>query len=373
MRVRLKYVVEDIDRHGNVRAYFRKKGQRKIRLPGLPGSEEFMGAYKGALNGSIKAPPRPPKAVRAARGSFKWLCEEYFGSAEFKGLEHRTQLIRRRLLDKVCVAHGNKPVNQIEPIHVRRLRDELADRPEAANSFLKTLRQLFSFGSGYGFLHYNPARDIPYIRSRGDGFHTWSEAEIAQFEQTHGKDTSARLAMAMMLFTGQRRSDAIRLGRQHVRDGRLEFTQHKNRARSPVSLSIRIHPKLQEIIDANPKGNLQFIVTEYGKPFTDAGFGNRFRKWCDEAGLPNCSAHGLRKAAATRLAEAGCTDREIMAITGHRTSRQVNCYTRAASQTLLGDAAMAKVLAGENRNESVPLSERAEQSGTVLASKTLIS
>ena len=130
---------------------------------------------------------------------------------------------------------------------------------------------------------------------------------------------------------------------------------------------------MQEIIDANPKGNLQFIVTEYGKPFTDAGFGNRFRKWCDEAGLPNCSAHGLRKAAATRLAEAGCTDREIMAITGHRTSRQVNCYTRAASQTLLGDAAMAKVLAGENRNESVPLSERAEQSGTVLASKTLIS
>jgi integrase len=177
--------------------------------------------------------------------------------------------------------------------------------------------------------------------------------------------------MALMLYTGQRRSDAIRMGRQHIRNGRLEFTQHKNRARNPVALSIRIHPKLAEIITAAPSDRMQFIVTEFGKPFSDAGFGNKFRKWCDEAGLSNCSAHGLRKSAATRLAEAGCTDREIMAITGHRSSRQVNCYTRNANQARLGDAAIAKVLAEENRNGSVPLSDALEQSGTISASNTL--
>ena len=372
MRVRLKYVVEDVDRHGNVRAYFRRKGCPKIRLLGLPGSEEFMTAYKAALAGITPRPSSEPSVVAPApRGSFRWLCEEYFGSAEFKTLEARTQKLRRRLLDRICDSHGTKPCNRIEPVNIRRLRDEMSDRPEAANSFLKTLRQLFGFAASYGLMTTNPAREIPYIRARGDGFHTWTEAEIAKFEKTHPINSPARLAMAIMLYTGQRRSDAIRLGRQHIRDGHLEFTQHKNRARSPISLSIRIHPKLQEIIEANPSGNLQFIVTEFGKPFSDAGFGNRFRKWCDEAGLFNCTAHGLRKSSATRLADAGCSELQIMAITGHRTSKQVSVYTRAANRTQLADAAISKILGEENRNRSVPLSEAVEQSGTVSASKTL--
>jgi integrase len=369
--IKLRYVVEDVDRHGNVRLYFRRKGKTKIRLYGLPGSDAFMAAYKEALAGLHEKPERPSPVQKVARGSFRWLCEEYFRSAEFKQLDDRTQLLRRRVLDRTSLAHGTKPVTRLEPIHIRRIRDAMADRPEAANSFLKTLRQLFSFGSSYGHLHYNPARDIPYIKRKGDGFHTWSEAQIAQFEAFHKIGSPARLAMALMLFLGQRRSDAIRLGRQHIRNGRFEFTQHKNRARNPVSLSIKIHPALAEILDAVPAGRMQFIVTEFGKPFSDAGFGNRFRKWCDEAGLTDCTAHGLRKTAATRLAEAGCTDREIMAITGHRTSRQVNCYTRAANNVRLGDAAIGKMVAEGNRNGSVPLSEAIEQSGTVLASKAL--
>jgi integrase len=220
-------------------------------------------------------------------------------------------------------------------------------------------------------MHYNAARDIQYIKVKGDCFHTWTELEISQFEARHSINSSARLAMALMLYTGQRRSDAIRLGRQHVRNGVLEFTQHKNRSRNPVSLSIPLHPKLQEILAANSHGKLQFIVTEFGKPFSDAGFGNRFRKWCDEAGLPNCTAHGLRKAAATRLAEAGCTEREIMAITGHRTSKQVSRYAQSANQAKLAGQAISKLVGDENQNRSVPLSEGGEQSGTVLASNTL--
>ena len=371
VKIKLRYLVEDVDRHGNVRVYFRRKGQRKIRLTGLPGSDQFMEAYRKCLAGLQAPDPKQSKGIRAAKGSFKWLCEEYFASAEFKQLDLKTGLVRRRLLDRLCQLYGDKPASRVEPIHIRKMRDSLADKPEAANSLLKALRQLFSFGSAYGYMHYNAARDIPYIKAKGDGFHTWTEREIAQFEAHHPIESTARLSMALMLYTGQRRSDAIRLGRQHIRNGMLEFTQHKNRSRNPVSLSIPIHPTLQEILAANSHGKLQFIVTEFGKPFSDAGFGNRFRKWCDEAGLPKCTAHGLRKAAATLLAEAGCTEREIMAITGHRTSKQVSRYAQAANQVKLAGQAISKLVGDETQNRRVPLSEGVEQSGTLLASNTL--
>ncbi len=102
-------------------------------------------------------------------------------------------------------------------------------------------------------------------------------------------------------------------------------------------------PDLQAIIDATPSEHLTFLTTAFGKPFTAAGFGNWFREQCNEAGLPHCSAHGLRKAAARRLAEAGCTAHEIAAITGHASLREVQRYTKAADQTRLAVAAMDKM------------------------------
>jgi integrase len=132
----------------------------------------------------------------------------------------------------------------------------------------------------------------------------------------------------------------------HLRDGWLTFTQVKNGRRNPVKLSIPIVPQLQAIIDASPSGDLTFIVNEFGRPFSDAGFGNRFRKWCDEAGLRNCSAHGLRKASASRLAELGCSPHVIQAITGHRTLKEVERYTRAADQKRLAGRAMERMARG---------------------------
>jgi integrase len=102
------------------------------------------------------------------------------------------------------------------------------------------------------------------------------------------------LACSLLLFTGQRRSDVVLLGRQHVRNGHhgptLRFTQQKNRKRKPVTLEIPIVPELQAILDASHCGDLTFLVTEFGKGFTANGFGNRFRRWCDEAGL-----HGYQR------------------------------------------------------------------------------
>lgn len=140
--------------------------------------------------------------------------------------------------------------------------------------------------------------------------------------------------------------DTVLFGRQHVRDGWLVFTQHKGRNRNPVRMEIPIIPELQRIIDQTATGDLAFLVTAFNRPFTSNGFGNRFRKWCDEAGLKECSVHGLRKAAAARLAELGCTEQEIMAITGHRTSKEVTRHTRAASQKTRAESALRR-LSGE--------------------------
>jgi integrase len=80
-----------------------------------------------------------------------------------------------------------------------------------------------------------------------------------------------------------------------------------------------------------------FLVTEYGKPFSEAGFGN----WrCDEAGLSDCSSHGLRKAIARRMAEAGMSPHQIQAITGHTTLKEIERYTKAVRQKLIAEMAM---------------------------------
>jgi len=94
-------------------------------------------------------------------------------------------------------------------------------------------------------------------------------------------------------------------------------------------------------------------MTEHGKPYTAAGFGVWFHRQCVAAGLSECSAHGLRKAAARRLAEAGCSTHEIAAITGHAALKEVARYTEAVDRKRLAASAMAKV-----RTASVKLRKR---------------
>lgn len=148
--------------------------------------------------------------------------------------------------------------------------------------------------------------------------------------------------MSLLLYGGQRRSDTVGLGRQHVRDGALHLRQQKTGA----ALVIPIHPTLAAILAATPTNGLTFLTTSTGAPFSPAGFGNLFREWCNEAGLPkHCSAHGLRKAACRRLAEAGCSEHQIAAISDHTSLAEVRRYTKAASQAKMARAAMATVTA----------------------------
>ncbi len=340
MRIRLKYLSEDVDRHGNVRCYVRMAGRPKVRLRKMPGTPEFMEEYRAAV---VAAETAPRQARVMARGSFGYLCRLYYGSATFKALDKSTQDWRRRALDEVCTAHADKPVALMRARHVRKLRDEKADAPSVANTRLKALRALFRWAIEADEIDSNPARDVHLIRYATQGYHSWTLDEVAAFEAKHPIGSKARLALAILLYTACRREDAARLGPQHIRGNRLRYTQAKNEHRSPVAMDIPVHPDLRIAIDATPRDHLTFLATEYGKPFTPAGFGNWFRDRCNEAGLPHCTAHGLRKATAARLAERGATAHEIMAITGHKTLEEVERYTRAARQSRLADSAMAKL------------------------------
>jgi integrase len=330
----LKFLVEDIDRHGNVRLYFRRKGQLKVRLRGAPGSDEFMDAYRALLDGITQpTTPSTQKYQPVSSTSLRWLVESYFASSEFKRLDDRTRRVRRQFLDQLClepVAPGNAttigslPYASMPPSKVRLLRDRKAHSPETGNARVKALRRVFAHAIEDDLADRNPAKDVPYIKTGSQGFHRWSMDEVRQYEAHYPKGSKARLALGLLLFTGQRRADVVAFGRQHMRGGWLNFTQSKNRRNKPVTLSIPVIAELQELIDATPANHLTFLTTEFGKPFTSNGFGNRFRKWCDDAGLTHCSAHGLRKAGAAIAAEHGATETQLMSIFGRKTMKKPN-------------------------------------------------
>jgi integrase len=345
--IRLKYLVRDVDRYGRVRWYVRKPGEKKIRIEGEPGSRAFIAAYERAMGEPARIGIRP--------GTLRALCVSYYGSAEFKGLDLRTQGIRRRLLDRVCENAGHHRARDVTMSVIRRKRDELADRPEAANAFVKAMRQVYKHGVDMEMVPSNLAKEVPYIKTGSPGHHSWTVEEVAQFQSAHLIGTKARLALSLLLYTGQRRSDVVAIGPQHIRDGWLTITQVKNRKRSPVTISIPVLPVLAEIIAATECGHLAFLVTEWGKPFTANGFGNRFKKWCVEAGLPDhCTAHGLRKAGAAIAAENGASEHEIMAVFGWATPKQAAHYTKAARQKPMAASGMAKMGAGHDRNRNCP-------------------
>jgi len=393
MDIKLKYLSEERDRHGNMRLYVRIAG-RRARIHSMPGSPEFLDEYRSAVAANAQPSAASPERTRgpAKAGTLRFLIEAYFGSAEFKGLDPRTQRVRRQILERVCDARASdgaefavKPFRLLEPRHVRKLRDDRADMPEAANAMVKAVRQVFTYAIAADLADRNPAKDVPYLKSGSTGFHTWSIDEVHQFERRHAIGTKARLALALLLYSGQRRSDIVQFGRQHVRAaeampaalrashaGRwLAFTQHKNRKHAPVALTLPLLPELESIIGATPCGDLTWLISQRGRPFSSASFGGWFRKRCNEAGLHHCAAHGLRKAGATIAAERGASERQLMAIFGWRSSKQATLYTRAANQQRLAGDAMRLLGEGQSANETVAPETANAKGATISATKLL--
>jgi integrase len=345
--IRLPYVIEYLDRHGKSRRYFRRKGQKLIPLPGHPGSREFREAYEVALDTTLTGAGATTDNTKP--GTVAALVAAYYRSSEYKSLAQITKATYRREIEKFRRDHGDKRIALLEREHVKRLIANKAELPGAANKLLRIVRMLMRFAVDSGLRKHDPTVGIRKLKVRNGGFRPWGEKEIAAFEAAHPVGTRARLALALLLYTAQRRSDVIRMGWQHVRGGQISIKQQKTGA----SLWLPIHPTLESVLAATPRSNLTFLITGSGKPFSGPGFGNWFGDCCRKAGLPvGFNAHGLRKAAARRLAEAGCSSKQIMAVTGHRSLEEVERYTLSVEQMVLAREAFARLGTEQERSVS---------------------
>jgi integrase len=353
-----KHCCWNTDRHGKRRVRFRK-GALSTYLGGIPWSEDFMREYAAALEG-VKTPAGNIGAERTKPGSFDALCVYYYRSPDFRGLRPSTQTARRNVIEPFRLAHGSKPLRGLQRQHITAMIGAKADKPEAANHLLKTLRIMLGFAVTQEMLDSNPAAGIKKFKSHGEGHHSWSESEIAQFEARHPFGSKARLALALGLYTAQRKGDVLRMGWQHVNGDAIAVRQEK----TDTALLIPMHPQLVAVLASVPRGNLTFLMTEHGAPFTSNGFGNWWRDRCNEAGLRHCSFHGLRKAAATRLANAGCSIDQVKAITGHRSLAEVARYTKAADQKRLARQAIDIQLRTEGEQKLSNLDSRLDKTGS---------
>jgi integrase len=352
--IRLKFVKAYIDQRGKVRHYVRRAGRRLIPLPGLPGSDEFMEAYGRAT----AAMPRVEVAsTRTGTDSIAAMIAGYLSSAAFANLAVASRREYRRILESLRRDFGNLRITTMQRKHVMRMLDTKAKHPAAARDFLRCLRLLMQYAIGIGVRQDDPTAGVRVKMPKSDGFHTWTEDEIAAFASAYPVGSKPRLALVLMLNTALRCSDVVKIGRGQVRNGTVHLTAQKTK----TSLAIPITAELAAAINAAaPSEHMVFLVNERGQAFTGRGFSQWFRRQCEHAGLKGLSAHGLRKAACRRLAEAGCSANEIAAISGHANLAEVARYTKAADQAKLARAAMART---EKEHQLSHLAEKSVSPG----------
>ena len=338
MKFNIKYVQREVKK-GKEYFYFRKNRCKRIKLRGPIGSEEFWEDYNSA-NGQI--------AGCDHKDSMAWLCEQYKASTEFRTkLKSKDSRSRRiGLLDKFCGDYGEKPYAKLETRNLRAIRDKVAgadlETPHAWNNLKKAISAVFEYAIENDLVNHNPVKAVKKLPTNNpDGFHTWTMEEVEQYRRCYPVGTKQRLAMEILLNLGQRRSDVISIGRQHIKNNRVMLRQKKTK----TILEIPLTTELQENIPYG--GELTLLLTKHGKPYSADGFGNFFRECCDKANLPHCTAHGLRKACATALAEAGATSKEIMAVGGWKSLQDVQIYIAKAEQKHLADSAIRKVEQGQ--------------------------
>lgn len=270
----LPYVNRFYDRHGRLRFYFRRRGTRRPLL-GIPGSSEFMAAYQAALDETKETKVAPiDKASTIAQLAASWRASA-----------------------------ANRLLSVLHLMMIHAIREQVRDD--------------------------DPTTHIQRVRYDKKGFATWTEADIAAFEEKWPLGTRTRLALALLLYTAQRRSDVICMGPQNVQGDTIAVVQQKTKE----SLLLPMHPELSTAIRAcGLTGNTTFLITQKGDPFAS---GNVFYNWfvdCSRAAGVTKSPHGLRKAAARRVAEGGGTPHHVKSVTGHRTLSEVQRYTDAVQQ-----------------------------------------
>jgi len=335
---RKPFLSHEKTRHGRLVWYFKRNGKR-IRLPDEYGSDEFNAAYERALTGSSPAAEQP----KSQTGSFKWLVGQYKRSAAFAALAPATRRARDNILKQLLADPKNADgqFGNITKAHIKKAIDKRAATPNAANNLLKTFSHLFKWAVEAEHLEVNPVIGISKVSVKSDGFHTWTVDQVEKYRAHHKVGTRPRLAIDILLFLGLRRSDAIVVGRQHLKDGVISLRTGKTGA----WVYLPVFKQLLESIEATPTGDMAFLTTANGKPFSSgASFGNWFAKQCKAAGLPDvCRAHGLRKAGATIAADEGATAHELMAMYGWTRLAMAEVYTKEADKKRLAKAASERL------------------------------
>ena len=346
-RPRPPFLHRETTRHGQVVWFVRREHGARIRIRAEYDSKDFWEQYRAALSGSAPiSKTRSPKAHTLA-----WAVERYRFSSAWAEFAPATRKQREAVLRIVVASAGDELLSDINQDVIRDGRERRAATPHSANNFLKAMRGLFAWAVEFKHVEVDPTKGVPLLKGRNDedGFHTWTEEEVARFEARWPLGTRERLAFDVLLYTGLRRGDAVRLGRQHVRDGVLMLRTEK----TGEDVVLPILPPLARSIEATRTGDLAFIVTGRGTPFVKESFGTWFREVCNAAGVKG-SAHGLRKAGATRAAENGATDRQLMALFGWKDAKMAGHYTRKADKRRLA-ADAAKLLTSEQpENEKRP-------------------
>lgn len=344
-------VYRERDRHGTTRWRFKRmvNGVLTSRyLPGPYGSVEFIQAYEAAIEGAR------PAGRRAKPGTLTHAAQSYLDSADFLGLSDRERYRKRARIDWIVKAIGPAKLTEIEPRHVAALMAKKGG-PAAANRLRKDLSQLFRFAATmHGYQGQNPAALAAPRKTRKDGYRTWTNEEIETYRAAHPSGTKPRLALEILLGTGASRVDAIGMTRANIAGARIRY----RRAKTGQAVDLPILAELAAELAQLPPGQMPLIARDDGiAPYRNESFGNLFRGWVQGAGLSGLAAHGLRKAGARRLAEAGATEFEVMSFLGHGTAREASRYVAAANRATLADSGMAKLGAETGTKLSLTLHE----------------
>ena len=340
VEIDIPYVNAQKDRNGQVKYYYFRRHGRRWVLPRDPMSEEFGEQYRHCLQLSeTGGNPESPIDKRAYPPmSFGALVHDYLLSAEFKEKKDNTRAEYRRVLEALQQHHGHKPVALLKRRHVRKIRDERADTPGAANTIVRMLKLVLNFAVDEEWIEFNPVARMKLLKV-GE-WRDWTDVECQTFEDKWPQGTMQRRAYALASYTGQRKGDLVLMSRAHRKAGTIRVRQCK----TSEEVWIPEHRELAAELDRGETGHLSLLTTSRGKAFDPIYFGAWFAEAIDDAGLPDdCVLHGLRKTAARKLADAGCSEEEIKSITGHTTSAMVSKYTKTVEKKKRASAAILKL------------------------------
>jgi integrase len=288
----LAYIHTYRDRHGKPRRYVRRPGSRRVALPGLPGSPEFMQAYQDAMSGPVVR-PRAPKA-----GTLAALAADFFGSAEFANLKPSSQATYRLALGPILECDGHRLVRDLPADKARKLIQEIgANRPAMANLTRAVLRRLFSFAMAIGQRRDNPFIAAPKYKI---GTHHPGPTNNSAPTKSTGRSGRESLAFDVLLYTAQRVGDVVRMQRSDIRNGVITVVQQT----TGTEVFVPLHPALARSIKAGPSKGIYLVGDRNGRPINRRTLTVLISVAIKAAGLsPECVAHGLRKALLRRLAE----------------------------------------------------------------------